>query len=993
MDVSPDTWKTVSQLLDDALDLDAAERPAWVERLGSRHPDLVPLVRKLLAAHATSESADVLAHLPAVSLDGSDAVTVSGLVAGTLVGPYRLKREIGSGGMADLWLAERADGAFERDVALKLPRLTRLRRDLAERFAHERDILARLEHPYIARFYDAGVTDDGLPFLAMEYVDGRRITQWCDERTLDVAARLRLFGQVLEAVRFAHTNLIIHRDLKPSNILVTEGGQVRLLDFGIAKLLAEGHAAPETPLTQFAGRALTPEYASPEQIRGDTLTTATDVYSLAVVLYELLTGKLPYRLAMRSAAQLEQAIVSADPARPSAAASAEQARCCGASEKRLRRALAGDLDTIVLKALAKEPAQRYGSVTELAQDLQRHLAGEPVHARPASWRYRARTFARRNRLAVAAVSAICLTLIAGATVSLWQAQRARAQAELAKQQAERAEEVKNFALSLFADADIGGGGSRSTTSLDLLRQARQRLQQTPVTDPAITAELLNSVGYGLIGLGEPLEAIPVLEQAIQMSGESAGAVHPTGVAAQINLCEAYLAADDLDNAERAGSAALVSARRSGDVKLRVEALRWMGSVRMQQKRYDDALKYASESVQLADAQLHDKHAVLLAHWTEAEILWSMRSKGALAAAQRTFELARGYWGDRPNSEVLAARSFRAIVLGVQGDPQAAIAELRAVREEQIRLFGGTSYIDVLHTNRRIALASLALGDPLTAIGVYREVIEGLSAQTGGGSRVQIARERMRLGASLLDARRFADAEPQLRQAQAVLVPAKDSNAPESVQLLAMVLLHDGRLKEAEALLGPSLDPAATAVDLAKFKGRTGRLRSAQGRHEEALSLLQEAEDLFQKSGTPSQAAVALATLGNAQLAAGRAADAIVTLQRGDMLLDKVHPHGSPDHADLLIDLTRAQLGVGHPRDATAAAARAEEFWDGFDVGNRQAGLAALWHARALLADGRAEEASARWKQASTILAKAGLPVDGTLLTQTRRELPAGSAGQ
>jgi len=460
MDVSPDTWKALSQLLDEAFDLEPADRVAWLERVGTTHPDLLPQLKKLLSAHATAESADALEQLPALSVAGSAATKVNALEAGAYVGPYRLKREIGSGGMADLWLAERADGAFQRDVALKLPRITRLRPDLAARFAHERDILARLEHPYIARFYDAGVTDDGLPFLAMEYVDGRRITQWCDERTQSIPARLRLMEQVLEAVQFAHSNLIIHRDLKPSNILVTVSGQVRLLDFGIAKLLAAGNVAQETHLTQQSGRALTPEYASPEQIRGDPLTTASDVYSLAVVLYELLTGKMPYRLTITSAAQLEEAIVNATPARPSSAATAEHARFCDLSEKRLRRALAGDLDTIVLKALAKDPAHRYGSATELAQDLRRHLAGEPVHARPASWRYRARTFVRRNRLAVGAGAAVSVALIAGTTVSLWQAQRARAQAELTRQQAVRAEEVKNFVLSIFADADTARGGSR-----------------------------------------------------------------------------------------------------------------------------------------------------------------------------------------------------------------------------------------------------------------------------------------------------------------------------------------------------------------------------------------------------------------------------------------------------------------------------------------------------------------------------------------------------
>ena len=270
----------------------------------------------------SAESADALGEVAGHHACRVRCGSVSALAAGAFVGPYRLKREIGSGGMADLWLAERADGAFERDVALKLPRITRLRQDLAARFAHERDILARLEHPYIARFYDAGVTDDGLPFLAMEYrrwpADHAVVRRAHAGRGRAAAA----LDQVLEAVQFAHSNLIIHRDLKPSNILVTESGQVRLLDFGIAKLLAEGNVAQETPLTQLSGRALTPEYASPEQIRGEALTTASDVYSLA-------------RRAVR-AAHREDAVSAHDHLRRAARAG-DRRRCSVAPECRGHR--------------------------------------------------------------------------------------------------------------------------------------------------------------------------------------------------------------------------------------------------------------------------------------------------------------------------------------------------------------------------------------------------------------------------------------------------------------------------------------------------------------------------------------------------------------------------------------------------------------------------------------------------------------------------------
>jgi serine/threonine-protein kinase len=444
MDVTPAIWEAVSTLLDEALDLDAEARAAWIEQIDATRPELAPLLRRLLAAHASSETADVLRRLPQLNAPAVGGLQAAGgLAVGALVGPYRLTREIGSGGMAEVWLAERADGAFKREVALKLPRITRLRRDLAARFGQERDILARLEHPHIARFYDAGVTVDGLPYLVMEYIAGRPLTAWCDEHRLTTPERLRLFAQVLEAVQFAHANLVIHRDLKPPNILVTGDGQVRLLDFGIAKLLTDGESARETRLTQFAGRALTPDYASPEQIKGEPLTIASDVYSLGVVLYELLTGELPYHLKLQSVAQLEEAIVGAEPSRPSRVVTPRAALARGVSVKRLSHGLRGDLDTIVLKALAKQPAARYATVAEFAEDLQRHLGGQPVQARPASWGYRTRKFIARNRLTVGAATAIGAALMTATVVSLWQAQLAREQAARAEQQAARAEEVKS----------------------------------------------------------------------------------------------------------------------------------------------------------------------------------------------------------------------------------------------------------------------------------------------------------------------------------------------------------------------------------------------------------------------------------------------------------------------------------------------------------------------------------------------------------------------
>jgi serine/threonine protein kinase/Flp pilus assembly protein TadD len=314
--------------------------------------------------------------------------------------------------MAEVWLAQRADGAFKREVALKLPMLTRLRKDLASRFARERDILASLEHPNIARLYDAGVSAEGLPYLAMEYVRGEPLTGWCDAHCLGVRERLNLFLQILDAVQYAHGHQVIHRDLKPSNILVSESGQVRLLDFGGAKLLAEPDEE-QTQLTELYGRALTPDYASPELVRGEPIEAASDIYSLGVVLYELLSGSRPYRLkAGASAGVLEQAIATAQVERPSTQIGTQAGSTRGTTQGKLARRLRGDLDAIVLKALAKKPSERYGSASELADELQRYLRGEPVQARPGRLSYRLTKFVLRHRTAVPVAAAVMLLFAA-----------------------------------------------------------------------------------------------------------------------------------------------------------------------------------------------------------------------------------------------------------------------------------------------------------------------------------------------------------------------------------------------------------------------------------------------------------------------------------------------------------------------------------------------------------------------------------------------------
>ena len=410
MNVTADQVAELSRLLDEALALDASERDAWLSELDDRRAPMARRIRAMLQRMQSQGRTTLLPDLP--SIDDERAVAS----AGDRVGPYLLIREIGRGGMGSVWLAERVDGNFKRRVALKLPRLA-WTSDIERRMAREREIGALLEHPNIARLYDAGADERGRPFIAMEFIDGQPIDEYCSAQRLDLRARLRLFLQVIRAAAHAHGQLVIHRDLKPANVLVDTAGRVHLLDFGIAKLLDESGLGSK--VTQERSRALSLDYASPEQIAGRPLGVSADVYSLGVMLFELLTGSLPYRLKRNTLGAIEDAILSGDVPLPSQRV----------AERQLARALRGDVDAIVAKAIKLEPADRYATAEALASDIERHLEGEPIRARPSGAAYRLRKYVLRNRVPVLGAVVTSIALIAGTSVAAWQARVARAQAE------------------------------------------------------------------------------------------------------------------------------------------------------------------------------------------------------------------------------------------------------------------------------------------------------------------------------------------------------------------------------------------------------------------------------------------------------------------------------------------------------------------------------------------------------------------------------------
>jgi eukaryotic-like serine/threonine-protein kinase len=496
----------LNRLLDEALDRPPDARAAWLEALDPKYSHLKEELREMLARAARIETGEFLNTLPKLDLPnaGADPAQSSADRAGERVGAYRLLREIGHGGMGTVWLAERADGLLTRRVALKLPHGYWRAPGLAERMERERAILAELDHRNIAKLFDAGLTPEGQPFLALEYIEGVPIDVFVagvDGRPeLSLPERLRLFLQVANAVAYAHGKLVVHRDLKPANILVSADGGAHLLDFGIAKLLDAGEAH-ETRLTELSGRALTLDYASPEQILGKPLTVASDVYSLGVILFELLTGARPHKAARNSAAALEQAILETEPPRASQHATASYSR-----------ALRGDLDTILAKALKKAPQERYATVNALADDITRHLQQRPVLARPDSAAYRLRKFVARNRGAVAAGVVIASTVMAGAGVAIWQAVEAKRERDLALQQQTRSDAYSSFISVLLQDAG-GGAAGQTLSATGLLDRGVAMLEKQTGLEDSVAAYIWYDLSRNYLLFLNSRKELELLERA------------------------------------------------------------------------------------------------------------------------------------------------------------------------------------------------------------------------------------------------------------------------------------------------------------------------------------------------------------------------------------------------------------------------------------------------------------------------------------------------
>jgi serine/threonine-protein kinase len=822
--MTPEQWERIQALFDRGAQIPLEEQAGFLSEACADDPELRAEVADLLRADTESgEGAFIHSAIAAVARHLSERGRPA---QGQRVGSYRLGLQLGQGGMGAVYLAERADDQYRQQVAIKFVRGGLATPELDRRFRAERQILADLVHPNIARLLDGGTTEDGTPYLVMEYIQGEPIDAYCERRGLSLRERLQLFREVCTAVQHAHQSLVVHRDIKPSNVLVNAEGTPKLLDFGIAKLLdVEAHTAAET---SGLFRVMTPSYASPEQIRGDRVTVATDIYSLGVVLYRVLTGRHPLDLEGATPSEVERRISTQEPERPSAVAGLP--------------VLAGDLDNIVLLALRKEPERRYASVAALEEDIGRYLAGQPVRAREDTRAYRAGKFVRRHIVGVGSTAAV---LIGGGGVVTYYTLRLAAERDRSRVEALRAEHVSGFLTGLFALADPSEAGGEKVTARMLLDRGTAKIDAELSNQPEIRATLKQTMSQAYRYLGSFERAVALASEALATRRALFGEDDPTVAAALTTLAQTVYETGDRDSTEALILQAIAIRRQAPDtpdsaLATNLNDLGWLAFERGDYRRADSLHR---EALALRQRSLDDNHP---------DVAESLANLGAVrydlgdfAAAdslyRRALAVRRNRFGDRhrlieetlsnlalvregARDYVVAESLYRAAVsvgqqlhgteypgeattrvnlgrvLRLRGRLDEAEVEIRRALDLDLR-FRGAKHPDVAYDLRTLADLEVEQGRSADAVRNYREALRIYSSL--GEDESSFVAVLAGLGRALLIQSRPREAEPLLRKALMLWegsLPAGHHQIGRVQGLLGAALVEQERYGEAEPLL-------------------------------------------------------------------------------------------------------------------------------------------------------------------------------------------------
>ena len=883
--MAPASRAEIEAVFDEALEVDAAHRSAWLDERCRERPWLRREVELLLQAHErTAGPLDVgaAAHFPAFLDDRAH---------GRRIGPYRVLRELGRGGMGVVYLAERDDGQYRRRVAVKVLRSSPDADELHRRFLAERQILASLSHPNIAQLLDGGVSEGQIPYLVIEYVDGLPITDFCDRRQLSIAKRLRLFQDVCAAVQHAHQNLVLHRDLKPGNVLVTASGQVKLLDFGIAKLLNPSVVGLDQPITRTAFRLMTPAYASPEQVRGDPLTTASDVYALGLLLYELLVGRAAHEIPDEAPGSFYEIVCERDVTRPSERVLRREtargrdvdpdrvAAARATSVDRLRRRLRGDLDAIVAMVLRKEPSRRYGSAELLASDVARHLDGQPVLAhRGTSW-YRMGKLLRRHRAAAAASAIGALALVAGTSGALWQAGVAARERLRAERALGESREVTTFLLGLFEGSDPAAPAGAATTARELLGRGAARVDEL-AAQPAAQARLLAVLSRVHASIGEIDDAQRFGERMLALRIAERGPNDP-GIAPALSLLG--------DVARRRGlfDSAAILTHRAADLQARVPGgeiersatLHALAALELERGDLAAAEQWAREAAVTRQRELGQTDALTIE--SLAQLAFVQRLRGDLTTAERTLR------------DAIQRRESARVTSSAEALQLAELLSADSTRRAEAEaLFARV--VDGEHAARRPNPARLAaaldgLARRLEERGAYREAeaalteIVALRERMYGPDHTRVSGALAHLGGLQRRNGRLAAAESTYRRMASIDRDRLGEDHPAyagTLTVLAVVLTERGAFSEADSLLRNALAIRETRLGarhvlVAKTLRRHAQLRVREQRFAAAESMLHRALEIVSAQLAPAAADVREMhqSLGDLYDAWGRTSDA------------------------------------------------------------------------------------------------------------------------